>query len=143
MKRYIFYFLAPALFFLLIIGCAQWGGDTPLGITGGSEDGYGKTGDLAAPATSDGQVDDQLIGSWRSAAGGSQYTILTFYANGDFEIDYYYQDQYWYGLEGTYSVSGNMINMYFDGDSDSGTYSITGNRLIITTDGRSTTYYRD
>jgi hypothetical protein len=68
---------------------------------------------------------------------------LTFYANGDFEIDYYYQDQYWYGLEGTYSVSGNMINMYFDGDSDSGTYSITGNRLIITTDGRSTTYYRD
>ncbi len=55
------YTINVAMILLFIVGCANWGGQNPVGVTGGSESGYGKNQDLNLPAPQSGSGQD-IIG---------------------------------------------------------------------------------
>jgi hypothetical protein len=136
------YFIISALFIFLLIGCAQWGGDNPLGITGGSKEGYGQNRDLNFPDTTQQKtIDPELLGIWNSINTNS-WTSLTFYANGDFNIRSY-SDGTIYDSDGTYYTYGKTIILILDGKTNTSSYSIIMDRLIITIDGERMVFYRD
>ena len=128
MKRYIS-FLIVSLLAILICSCAQWGGDTPLGITGGGSEGYGKNNDLNLPDISGG-VDPELVGSW-STPEAYYYAVFTFNADGTFSIAEYYGGDLDEITEGTWSVSGSNITLTVDGYSEVIPYSINGDILTV------------
>ena len=140
MKRYISYFITCLSFTIMIVGCAQWGGDNPIGITGGSEEGYGQNGALNLHQPSDGNNPD-LVGSWRYIISQSSYTIWTFSSNGNFTVTSYYGETITTRY-GSYSTSGESISITIQQQSNTGTYSIQGNHLTITLGGDSTTLTR-
>ena len=110
MKRYILYLFTPALLFLMMIGCAQWGGDNPMGITGGGEEGYGKNNDLNLPSASGG-IDRDLVGTWRTTGGQYHSYLFTFNADGTFIMEEYYGDYLAANIDGNYSVSGVILTL--------------------------------
>jgi hypothetical protein len=121
------------LFFLSIImidGCAQWGGDNPLGITGGSNNGYGKNNDLNLPDGSD-QIDPDLVGVW-SMYDYPYLLVYTFNADGSCKIEEYYYDSLDDSYEGTWSVSGNILTLSSNEGSEIMIYEINGNQLTLT-----------
>jgi hypothetical protein len=140
MKQIISYFITCLLFSFVLVGCAQWGGDNPVGITGGGDDGYGQNSALNLPQPSDGTTND-LVGSWRYNVNQSTYMIWTFSINGNLTATYYYNDNY-YSSYGTYSTSGNSITYTLQQQTSTGTYTIRGNHLTITINGESTTFTR-
>jgi hypothetical protein len=142
MKRYIFKSIIPALFVLMMAGCAQWGGDNPLGITGGSEVGYGQSSDLNLPYSSNPGIDPDLIGTWRYDLYQGRYELLIFEESGDFAAESYSENQMYYRTTGTYSVSGNTLNLTYMGATYPWIYSISQNRLTIDSGQLQRTYHR-
>ncbi len=110
----------------MISACAQWGGDNPLGITGGSKDGYGQNGDLFLP----GEIDQELVGSW-IINGEISYQIVTFYADGTFTIEYYLEDQLARTVSGQWGVSGNELTLRSGGKSEVYRYQLNNNQLTL------------
>jgi hypothetical protein len=141
MKRYLTYSIISLFFTILIIGCAQWGGDNPLGITGGSEEGYGQGSDLNLPDPSGGS-NSNLVGSWRYNYPDSyDYMTWTFNANGNLEVRYHLDGED-FSLFGTYSTSGNAITINLFQEPVDGTYSINGDQLTIYIEGDVIILYR-
>jgi hypothetical protein len=130
MKQFINYLMIPFIFLFLLIGCAQWGGDNPLGITGGSNNGYGKNNDLNLPDGS-GQIDPDLVGVW-SMYDYPYLLVYTFNADGSFKIEEYYYDSLDDSYEGTWSASGNILTLSSNEGSAIMTYEINGNQLTLT-----------
>jgi hypothetical protein len=63
----------------MIIGCAQWGGDNPLGITGGSYGGYGQDNDINLQnPTNSNTLDPALLGEWINNITRSNRLTITF-----------------------------------------------------------------
>jgi hypothetical protein len=122
--------MIPFIFLFLLIGCAQWGGDNPLGITGGSNNGYGKNNDLNLPDGS-GQIDPDLVGVW-SMYDYPYLLVYTFNADGSFKIEEYYYDSLDDSYEGTWSASGNILTLSSNEGSAIMTYEINGNQLTLT-----------
>ncbi len=125
--------MIPAIFVFLLIGCAQWGGDNPLGITGGSEEGYGQNGDLNLPQPADGNIiDPELIGMWVTAGQWVQTTYtFAFNASGTFTI-VIHSTKFTQVMEGTYSVSGNTLTFnIYGGETLVYTYSVNNNHLTL------------
>ncbi len=114
----------------MIGGCAQWGGDNPLGITGGSNNGYGKNNDLNLPDGSD-QIDPDLVGVW-SMYDYPYSLVYTFNADGTYQIEEYFYDSLDDSYEGTWSVSGNILTLSSNDGSSIMTYEINGNQLTLT-----------
>jgi len=129
----------------IITSCAQWGGDNPLGVTGGSEEGYGQNNDLNLPDNTDQRtIDPELLDNWINPQPDS-YIELIFYANGNFRIIYDSYNTYppfHYEVEGTYYTSGNTITLTIDGESKTSRYSIIGDQLLITINGQRMLFLR-
>ncbi len=131
MKRFIYNFILSSLFILIITGCAQWGGDNPLGITGGSEEGYGQNNDLYLPDPSaENTLDPELLGRWINNISEAEYEIWTFNSDGTMRT-VYYQDSYNFTINGTYYTSAGSITINSSNEIMTGSYSISGNRLTI------------
>lgn len=118
-----------------LLACSKWGGNNPVGVTGGV------TAWQNLSSGNDGSSTSSLIGSWRYDSD-NYYEILTFYSDGNFSI--YIND---YGneetLNGTFSVSGNQLDIYINGIKITFTFSINGNVLtLVNADGDSFTYYK-
>ncbi len=132
MKRLSFAPLLSLLFTIIISGCAQWGGDNPLGITGGSGEGYGQNEDLNLPDPAGGNtIDFELVGLWTSAGRWVQ-TIRTiaFNANGTFTM-VTHSGVSPQETEGTYNVSSNILTLNSDGERIIYIYSINGDYLTL------------
>lgn len=141
MKRTISVITSISLAMFLLVSCANWGGNNPVGVTGGSEQGYGESSDLNLPSSgSESAV--KLIGTWRHDYGGGNYEILEFKSNGRFEIAAYENNNLEFSYSGNYTVSGNTITLYIEGQPVTATYSISGDRLTLFLGGNPTTYYR-
>jgi len=125
MKKYIAHFIVSLLFTFMLGGCAQWGGDNPVGITGGSDEGYGQSGNLNLP-----QNGSDLVGSWRYDISESRYQIWTFSVNGNLTVIYYNNDQI-NTQHGTYTTSDNNISLFVGQQTLNGTFSIQGNHLTL------------
>jgi len=141
MKKFIWCLTSLSIAMLFMFGCANWGGNNPVGVTGGSAEGYGLANDLKLPESSSGSSSD-LIGSWRHDNGGGDYEIITFNSNGRYSIASYENNSLEFSYSGNYSTSGNSITLYIEGDPYSGTYSIRGDELTLNILGENQTYYR-
>jgi hypothetical protein len=142
MKKLLLYLIESFILAIILIACAQWGGDNPLGITGGGEEGYGKNNNINLPDTSTQRtIDPKLQGNW-STHDGYGYIAITFYANGDFTISYHSLPPF-NQVEGTYFTSGNTITLTIDGKSTSSTYSIISDQLLITINGERMLFHRE
>lgn len=138
-SKYTYLCIGIILVLALLVGCGQTGSNNPAGITGGP-------GEIA-PNPGGGSA-AELVGTWlyvvyydyRQDYKLEEY--LTFYSNGEYDIiDYwYYWDDYYenwvledvYSVEGTYSVSGNQITLYYEGVELLVTYSISDDQLTLT-----------
>jgi hypothetical protein len=131
--------ISLAMFFL--VSCANWGGNNPVGVTGGSDQGYGESSDLNLPSSGS-ESAAELIGTWRHDYGGGNYEIFDFKSNGRYEIYFYENNNYEFGYSGNYTVSGNTITLWVEGQPMMVTYSLKSNRLTLFLEGNPTTYYR-
>ena len=129
------------LVILIFSGCANWGGNNPVGITGGSDQGYGEAKDLDLPSVGSGS-EASLIGSWRHEYSSGEYEIITFNQNGKFSMSYYDDGFLQFSFSGNYSTSGTSITLFVEGQPLSGNYSIQGDELTLYLPGDSQTYYR-
>ncbi len=111
---------------VLLCSCAQWGGDNPLGITGGSKEGYGQNNDLNLPENF-GEIDPELVASWASY-GDNSTTVFTFYADGTFTMEHYLENQLDRTISGLWSVSGDTLTISSGGNSEVYTYLVDGNQ---------------
>ena len=141
MKQYISYVLVSLLFAFMLMGCAHWGGDSPLGITGGSDGGYGENSDLNLPNPSNG-VDTELLGNWRYNETQNTYSLFTFNSNGTFSFEAYYRETSIYGFSGDYSTAGDELTLNYNSQSVTISYSIHGNRLTLYFEEDTQTYNR-
>jgi hypothetical protein len=124
-----------------MIGCGQGGDITAVGITGGSDDGYGRRTDISGTTNDDNenQVNQNLVGTWRADYDAGAYQILIFYADGRYETSFYMNNQIQDIYYGSYTSTSNSIR--FDG-SDTASYTIVGNILTIDFGDYSLSYYR-
>ena len=141
MKKFIWSMTILSIAMLCMFGCANWGGNNPVGVTGGSERGYGQASDLGLSSPSS-SSSSNLVGSWRADYGGGDYETITFTANGKFTIAVYDKNDLEFSYSGNYSTSGNTITLYIEGQPYSGTFSVNGDVLILTIFDDSQTYYR-
>ena len=123
MTRSIQYIIVSILFVLMLAGCAQRGDNhNPLGITGGSDGGYGKSRDLYRQSSSF-QNNDNLYGVWSDNG-----ETVTFNTNGTFEIKSDKKISV-----GTYNIIKNTLTLNFEeGFSTTYEYSLTEDRLVLT-----------
>lgn len=129
MKPLSSYFILSLLIIFIITGCAQWGGDNPLSITGGSGEGYGQNDDLILPENS-GNIDPALVGMW-SYLGSNIDIMFTFYTDGTFRVQEYSNDHWRESMAGTWSVSGKTLTFNENGKSSACLYSIHGTQLTL------------
>ncbi|MBD3289721.1 hypothetical protein GF337_13020 [candidate division KSB1 bacterium] len=131
---------ALILCLILIAGCGQGGNITAVGVTGGSDDGYGSRTDIAGTRGDDNknQIDQNLIGTWRADFAEGAYQLLIFNTDGTYEISLYYLEttDVYYGI---YSASGSLIT--FDG-TDIFSYTVNANTLTIDFGDYTQTFYR-
>ena len=121
MIRLIQYIIIPILLVLLLAGCAQRGDHNPLGITGGSDGGYGRSQDLYRESPSI-QGDNNIYGVWTN-----NNLTVTLKANGTFELK---SDQKI--NVGTFSTSNDKLTLKFkDGSAITYSYSLTKDRLML------------
>ena len=122
MTRSIQYIIVSILFVLMLAGCAQRGDNhNPLGITGGSDGGYGKSRDLYRESSSF-QGDDNIYGVW--ADNNATVTLNT---DGTFEIKSDKKTSI-----GTYSTLENTLTLNFEeGFSITYAYSLSKDRLVL------------
>ncbi|APF19657.1 hypothetical protein Calab_0120 [Caldithrix abyssi DSM 13497] len=129
------YLIILAAVSLLIFACGQSGLNNPVGVLGGSNEGYGNKIDFSG---NDGEFDlpadgNELIGTWRSyQADMGGYIYLTFYSDGkyEFEVEVYESRQIF--DRGSYEVNGNTITFYSDsGPVNHSEYYIEGNNLYL------------
>ena len=117
---------------LLGVSCGIGGNNNPVGVTGGSSDGYGSKNfgpgdsDTPLPGPNPGPSSD-LYGTWVAFDYEYGYTeILTINPDGTYsieiEIDYYSCT-----ITGYYTIEGNQL--YIDGEP--ATYSLSGNTLTL------------
>jgi hypothetical protein len=143
MKHFPFYFIISILLSFMITGCARWGGDNPVGITGGSEQGYGQNNNLNLPDTSiQKTIDPELQGSWIYLNSDS-WIAITFYANGAFNIREISDATIHEEIYVTYFISGNTITLIINGKSETNAYSIIADQLLITIDGKKMLFDRE
>lgn len=121
MNRSINFSIVSLLVIFILSGCAQRGGDNPLGVTGGSDDGYGKSRDLHRQSSSF-QNNDNLYGVWSDNG-----ETVTFNTNGTFEIKSDKKTSV-----GTYNTLKNTLTLNFEeGFSTTYEYSLTEDRLVL------------
>jgi hypothetical protein len=136
---------AVLLGLLLISGCSgNLEGNNPEGVTGGQQNGYGSFGSGLNSGSDHGDVSTEIIGQWRFDDSGSDYfEVLTFNSNGTIHLMQYYSSSDIDNYDGTYSVSGNMLNMNLSGlGSYSFTCNIGSSTLTLTNNYGSTVYHR-
>lgn len=122
MNRSINFSIVSLLVIFMLFGCAQRGGYNPLGVTGGSDDGYGKSRDLYRQSSSF-QNNDNLYGVWSENG-----ETVTFNTNGTFEINSDKKISV-----GTYNIIKNTLTLNFEeGFSTTYEYSLTEDRLVLT-----------
>jgi hypothetical protein len=141
MKQNIFYVFVSLSFAVMLMGCAHWGGDSPLGITGGSDEGYGKDSDLDLPDPANG-LDSELLGSWWYDINDNSYDLFTFNSDGTFSYEAYYRDHVFYSYDGTFSTSVDKLTLNYNNESVTIAYSIRGNRLTLHFEQETQTYTR-
>lgn len=136
MKKFIIFFSTALVISIIFTGCGNWGGNNPVGVTGGSGQGYGENSDLLGTKS-------LLVGSWRHDYY-NDYEIITFSSNGAWESKYYDDGYLEYHFTGTYSVSGNELTISVGGMSFiTYTFSVNGDELtLVHPNYGSVTYYR-
>lgn len=132
-NKYIFI----VVFSFVMLACSKWGGDNPIGVTGGvagwQDAGSEKNGENFVSA---------LLGNWRHNISNNSYQIITLSPNGRFLL-YSNDSNDVETFSGTYSVFGNKLNLLFTEENIIFTYSLNDDELILTnSDGERTTYYR-
>ncbi len=134
-------YIGLLLCIIIIAGCGQGGHITAVGITGGSDDGYGKRTDIAGTQNDDNpnQTNQNLVGTWRADYDAGAYQLLIFYADGRYETSFYISNQLQDIYHGSYTATSNAIT--FDG-SDTFSYTIVGNTLTIDFGDYSMSYYK-
>ena len=134
-------YIAFVVLVFIISGCGQGSGDNPVGVTGGSANGYGSQYESEGDNGSNGGngSDNELIGKWRHDYDAGEYETFSFSSDGTFYYEYYYNYQLDYSFSGTYSVNGNQLTME---GMPPVTYSISGNTLTISFQGEEIHYYR-
>lgn len=138
MKKFIILFSTVLLILLIFTGCSNWGGNNPVGVTGGSEQGYGQ-------GTGAGEnINILLIGTWRHDYYSNHYEIITLSSNGTWDYKEYYYDILNEHEFGAFSVSGNTITVIMEGEEPfTVEFSINGDELTLTYPGEyPKTFYR-
>ena len=121
MNRPIYISIVFLLAILILSTCAQRGGHNPLGVTGGSDGGYGYSRDYYRESSSF-QGDDNIYGVW--ADNNATVTLNT---DGTFEIK---SDEK--TSVGTYNTLENTLTLNFEeGFSITYAYSLSKNRLVL------------
>jgi hypothetical protein len=135
MHRILFLLLFP----FLGVYCSQWGGSNPVGVTGGSDAGYGDN-------VTNSSVDDQqiLIGNWKYTYKiyPNYYTILSFYINNQARRTYFQNGQVYTSHTGTFEVSGRLLYIYMENEMSVYRFYIMSNKLFLTTGNTTTIYLR-
>jgi hypothetical protein len=112
---------------LVFIGCGQFAGDNPEGVTGGAN-GYG----ILLPGIVSGNNLGGLVGTWRHDYRAGEFEIVTLSSNGSFTYRYYIDDILDESLDGTASVSGDELFVeVYGGNSLTLPFVLEGNYLTI------------
>jgi hypothetical protein len=113
--------IIPILLVFLLAGCAQRGDHNPLGITGGSDGGYGRSQDLYRESSSI-QDDNNIYGLW-----ANNNLTVTLNSDGTFELK---SDQKI--NVGTFIRLKDTLTLKFrDGSSITYSYTLTKDRLVL------------
>jgi hypothetical protein len=116
---------------LMLLGCSQWGGSDPVGVTGGGDSGYGES------TGKDISIDyaKLIIGSWENeeiVEDQTVRTVVTFAINKNVQKLIYvdtYQEDYMYG---TYEIKGNVLTVVLQNETRVMRFSIRDNKLYLT-----------
>jgi hypothetical protein len=112
---------------LVFIGCGQFAGDNPEGVTGGAN-GYG----ILLPGMESGHDLGGLVGTWRHDYQSGEYEVITLSSNGAFTYRYYYNNILDDSFDGTVSTSGDYLQIQITGgESLTLPYTLEGNYLTI------------
>ncbi|MHB2153139.1 hypothetical protein ACX8XN_01930 [Calditrichota bacterium GD2] len=129
------YLIILAALSLLIFACGQSGLNNPVGVLGGSNEGYENTIDFSGNG---GAYDlpgesDELIGTWKSyQADMGGYIYLTFSSDGKYELEVEILESRQTVDRGSYEVNGNIITFYSEfGPVNQSEYYIEGNNLYL------------
>jgi len=122
---------------VMISSCANWGGENPVGVTGGSGSGYGEMENWN-PATDF----NQLVGSWRFDYDDGDYIIFTFSADGSLVIDQYVNYDIYNTIISNYTVEEDILTITLYGENIQYTFSISGNILTLYIGGEQMNFYR-
>jgi hypothetical protein len=87
--------------------------------------------EIGGDATGDGGETGNIIGAWSDDYGTCYNDGFLFRADGTVAWISDYECEWEIDFEGTYTVSGNSIEICFYGDCDTGTFTISGNNLDI------------
>jgi hypothetical protein len=127
------------ILFMLLLSCSQWGGSNPVGVTGGSNSGYGEN-EASTPANSQ----QLLIGIWKNTnqEDAEDYTILTFHASAQIIYTIYQNGNVYDYFQGTYSVNGTILQVHIGEEILTYTFYIQNDKLYLTLEDEVYIYYR-
>ena len=117
---------------VIILGCGQNKGSNPVGVTGGSENGYG-IGVLNSQFAPVGgrEFDQKLFGDWQYQAGNI-FRAYTFQSEGDLIIVSYVGANFQGDYSGNYYTNGNQLVLHYANKTYYYTYSVEGDKLTLT-----------
>jgi len=123
MKHSIYFSIVFLLVIVIFSTCAQRGGNSPVGVTGGSEGGYGQSKDYYRDSYyRSSQIEENIYGVWTD---GTETLTLT--AEGSFEIESIDQ-----ASAGTFSKTEETLTLIYKDDlSITYIYQLTKDRLIL------------
>jgi len=121
MKRSIYFSIVFLLVIIIFSTCAQRGGFSPVGVTGGSEGGYGYSKDYYRQSSYY-QYDEIVYGVWTD-----DNETLTLNTEGSFELKSDEQISI-----GTFNITEDTLTLkYKDGTTSTYKYTLTNDRLML------------
>jgi hypothetical protein len=107
-----------------VLGCSQWSGDNPVGVSGGGESGYGKT------INTDQMV---IVGVWRDTNNANEisYRQYTFNANMTYNYQLIFENIIYDEETGVYEMRGDILLMYSGMHTSEYRIFLSGNQMIL------------
>jgi hypothetical protein len=135
MRRSILIISIISLF--LISACGQRGGNSPLGVTGGGDDGYGSYG-----SDYDWGYYYAILGSWQHDQAPGGFEVVTFSSEGVINVEFFDKAGHSQLTEkGSYLISGKRLYIKMPGwNLGAGTFEVADNLLVLNKDGDSISY---
>ena len=130
MRKGAYIYLSVLFLVLSFFACGQWQGNNPVGVTGGSENGYG----LDSPwGSEEDTMMAKVVRSW-STSGRDEILVYQFNSNKSVTIETVSNGNQAIPENGTFDVDGNKIRVNMADGYEIFTYFSTNQELVSTGD---------